>query len=65
MKIRIQVVIEAGDCNPERVEEIARQERCSLRPEKLGLTLAEAKALLHGMQQIVVTEQIEGELGEE
>lgn len=59
MKIRIQVVIEAGDDNPEKIEEIARLERGSLRPEELGLTLAEAKALLHGMQQTVVTEQIE------
>lgn len=33
-------------------------ERGALRPEELGLTLAEAKGLLHGMQQSVVTEQI-------
>jgi hypothetical protein len=59
MKIRIQVVIESGDGNPEKIEEIARLERGSLRPEELGLTLAEAKALLHGMQQTMVTEQIE------
>ena len=59
MKIRIQVVIEAGNGEPEKIEEIARLERGSLQPEELGLTLAEAKALLHGMQQTVVTEQIE------
>lgn len=59
MKFRIQVVIETGDGNPEKIEEIARLERGSLRPDELGLTLAEAKTLLHGMQQTVVTEQIE------
>jgi hypothetical protein len=41
-----------------RVEDIARLERGPLRPEEFGLTLAEAKALLHGMQEVVVTEQI-------
>lgn len=58
MKVRIQVVIEAENGEPEKVEEIARLERGALRPEELGLTLAEAKVLLHGMQQAVVTEQI-------
>lgn len=59
MKVRIQVVIEAENGAPERVEEIARLERGALRAEELGLTLAEAKALLHGVQQAVVIEQIE------
>lgn len=58
MKMRIQVVIEAENGEPEKVEEIARLERGALHPEELGLTLAEAKVLLHGMQQAVVTEQI-------
>ena len=58
MKIRIQVVIEAENGKPEKIEEIVQLERGSLRSEELGLTLAEAKALLHSMQQTVVTEQI-------
>lgn len=58
MKIRIQVLIEEENGKPEKIEEIARLERGSLRTEELGLTLAEAKALLHGMQQTVVAEQI-------
>jgi hypothetical protein len=40
MKIRIQVVIEAENGAPEKVEEIARLERGALRAEELGLTLA-------------------------
>ena len=59
MKIRIQVIIEAGDGKAEKSEEVARLERGSLQPDDLGLMLAEAKSLLHGMQQAMVTEQIE------
>jgi hypothetical protein len=58
MKIRIHVVIETENGKPEKIEENALLERGSLQPEELGLTLAEAKTLLHGMQQTVVTEQI-------
>ena len=50
MKVRIQVVIESENGEPEKVEEIARLERGALRQEELGLTLAEAKALLHSME---------------
>ena len=59
MKIRIQVVIEAENGEPATTEEIALLERGPLRPEELGLTLAEAKTLLHNMQQTVVAEQVE------
>lgn len=58
MKMRIQLVIEGENGESEKVEEIARLERGPLRPEELGLTLAEAKVLLHVMQQAVVTEQV-------
>jgi hypothetical protein len=58
MKIRIQMVIETENGKPEKIEEIALLERGALQQEMLGLTLAEAKTLLHGMQQTVVTGQI-------
>lgn len=58
MKIRVQVVIDLENGKPERVEDIAHLERGTLRPEELGITLTEAKTLLHGMQQTVVTEQV-------
>ena len=58
MKVRIQMVIDAEEGELEQIKEIVRLERGSLRPEELGLTLAEAKVLLHGMQQAMVTEQI-------
>ncbi len=59
MKIRIQVVIDAEDGEAEKIAEVVRLERSSLRPEDLGLTLAEARSLLRGMQQTIVTAQVE------
>jgi hypothetical protein len=59
MRIRIQVVIEGENGHAETIEEIGCLERGVLRPEELGLTLCEAKQLLHGVQQTVVTEQVE------
>jgi hypothetical protein len=40
------------------VREVAKLERGSLRPEGLGLSLSEAKALLQELQQAMVTHQI-------
>ena len=57
MRVRIQVVeSEAGD--PPLVPEIATLERGSLQPDGLGLTLAEAKDLLRGVQETMVAEQV-------
>ena len=39
------------------MQEVAKLERQSLRPETLGLTLSEAKALLQEVQQAMVTHQ--------
>jgi len=57
MKFRVQLVIESNDDRPGVVEEIGVFERGQLRAENLGLTLAEARELLRGLQQAVVTEQ--------
>ena len=58
MKIRIQIVMEAANGETERVEDIAELERSSPQPETLGLTLAESKTLLQGIQQRMVSEQV-------
>jgi hypothetical protein len=58
MKIRVQVIVESDDGVGEVVQDIARLERGRLRPEELGLTLAEAKGLLEGLQRTVVEQQI-------
>jgi hypothetical protein len=59
MKIRIQVVVDLENGQPGEVEEIAQLERGALQPEELGMTFAEAKTLLHGMQQTMVDKQVE------
>ena len=50
--------MEAANGESERIEEIVELERSSLQPETLGLTLAESKTLLQGIQQRMVSEQV-------
>jgi hypothetical protein len=58
MKLKVQLIIESESGETEVVQEIAKLERHALRPESLGLTLSEAKALLQELQQVMVTQQI-------
>jgi hypothetical protein len=46
MKIKVQVIIEGEEGESALVEEVACLERNDLAPETLGLSLAEAKALI-------------------
>ena len=64
MKVRIQMVFEAEGGRPEVIEEVGQLQRGPLRPSELGLSLAEAKSLLHGMQQVMVAEQVDQYLGQ-
>ena len=57
MKFRVHLVIESDDDRPGAVEEIGVFERGQLGAENLGLTLAEARELLRGLQQAVVSAQ--------
>src|SRR5882724_6844078 len=57
MKIRIQVIIESDSGTPELVQDVAHLQREELQPETLGLSLAEANALLASVQRAVVTQQ--------
>lgn len=58
MRLRIQVVVEPESDAAPVVHEVATLERDGLQPEGLGLTLAEAKELLRGVQQTMVAEQV-------
>ena len=58
MRLRIQVIVESDPGDPPVVQEVATLERGSLQPEGLGLTLAEAKDLLRGVQETMVTQQV-------
>jgi hypothetical protein len=58
MRLRIQVIVESDPGDPPVVQEVATLERGPLQPEGLGLTLAEAKDLLRGVQETMVTHQV-------
>src|SRR5947209_15921413 len=61
MICRIQMVT-LGEDGREETREIARLERTDLKPETLGLTLAEGKVTLKGLQAIVVEGQLSAHL---
>jgi len=65
MKIRMQVLVESETGNTDTVEDIICLEREDLQPENLGLTLAEAKSLLAGVQKTMVDRQIKEYLEQE
>jgi hypothetical protein len=57
MRVRIQVIVESEAGDPPVVQEVATLERGPLQAEELGLTLAEAKGLLRGVQEAMVAQQ--------
>ena len=57
MKIKIQITVESDEGQPEVVQEVAHLDRGTLRPETLGLRLAEARSILAGIEQTVVEQQ--------
>ncbi len=57
MRLTVQLVIENDAGEREDVAEIVTLTRGALCPEQLGLTLAEAKPMLEGVQQALVTQQ--------
>ena len=57
MKITVQVVIEPED-GPAIVAQVATLEREMLTDETLGLNLAEGKAILAGVQERLVAQQV-------
>ena len=56
MKIKIQITVES-DKGQEVIQEVAHLDRGTLRSETLGLTLAEARSILSGIEQTVVEQQ--------
>jgi hypothetical protein len=57
MKITIQITVESDDGQLNVAQEVAHLDRGTLRPETLGLTLAEARSILAGIEQTVVEQQ--------
>jgi hypothetical protein len=58
MRVRIQVVVEPESDAVPIVHEVTTLERGPLQTDGLGLTLAEAKDLLRGVQETMVAEQV-------
>ncbi len=65
MKIKLQVIVESDDGQTETIQEVAHLERGRLQSAELGLTLIEAKALLEGVQRVMVEQQIAEYLAEQ
>jgi hypothetical protein len=57
MKITVQITVQSDEEQAEVVQKVASLERGSLRPETLGLSLAEARAILAGLEQSLVERQ--------
>src|SRR5690348_13074323 len=58
MRMKVQVIVESDAGNAEAVREAAKLDRGVLRPEALGPSLSEAKALLQQLQEVMVNHQI-------
>jgi hypothetical protein len=57
MKITIQIRVESDEGQLEVVQQLAHLDRGILRPETLGLSMAEAQSILAGIEQTVVEQQ--------
>jgi hypothetical protein len=58
MKIKVQIVVRSDEGQTEVIREVAQLERGGLRPETLGLSLAEARSILAGLEQSLVEQQV-------
>jgi hypothetical protein len=57
MKITVQITVQSDEGQAEAVREVACLERGPLHPETLGLSLAEARSILAGLEQTLVEQQ--------
>jgi hypothetical protein len=57
MRLKVQITVESGEGESETVE-VARLERATLRPDSLGLSLAEARSILAGLEQTLAQHQV-------
>jgi hypothetical protein len=57
MEITVQITVKSRAGEPEVIQEVACLERGPLRADTLGLSLAEARAILAGLEQTMVEQQ--------
>jgi len=58
MPFKVQIVFEDEAGGPAVVQDVVQIERDALSPATLGLTLKDAKTVLHGLQRHLVTQQL-------
>jgi hypothetical protein len=58
--MKMQLTIETQDGEMITRQEVVVLERTDLQAETLGLTLAEAKTVLHKLQEVIVAQQVAG-----
>jgi hypothetical protein len=58
MKITVQITIQSDQGQADVVQEVAQLERGPLQPETLGLSLAEARAILAGLERTMAERQV-------
>ena len=58
MKVKIQLTIETEGGEKSTTQEVAELERTELQAETVGLTSAEAKSILHRLQEALVAQQV-------
>ena len=58
MKITVQITVQSDEGHAEAVRQVASLERGPLQPETLGLSLAEARSILAGLEQTLVEQQV-------
>jgi hypothetical protein len=57
MEIKVQITVKSQAGEPEIIQEVVSVKRGPLRPETLGLSLAEARSILAGLEQARVEQQ--------
>ena len=57
MEIKVQISVSSQAGQSEVIQQVARLERGALRPDTLGLSLAEARSILAGLEQALVEQQ--------
>ena len=60
MHVQIQVIITEDDCTERVPIEVATLQRTELTPETVGLTLADGKLILTGIQEAMAQAQVVG-----
>jgi len=58
LKIQVQITVQSEEGKTEVIQEVARLERGPLRPDTLGLSLAEARPILAGVEQPIAEGQV-------